>query len=195
MFHIIRQHFFFRFFCFDFQTPSEAEERIYSVFKSKEDAAVGANKTCAIELTLILTIYLVWFDWIDLKTVLWIGTPCINIIILRKKTTTYAYNIYYLSSRFSVLGVAKFFQPETETGCRLKTGRSSKKSNIANPNLASNTTHYIILNDEKKHLWYILYFYPPVISVSYKTIFLPHASLLCPFLMVNFAFTYIRFPP
>ena len=29
VFHIIRQHFFFQiFFCFDFQTPSEAEERI-----------------------------------------------------------------------------------------------------------------------------------------------------------------------
>ena len=51
-------HFFQIFFCFDFQTPSEAEERIYSVFKSKEEAAVGANKTCAIELTFILTIFL-----------------------------------------------------------------------------------------------------------------------------------------
>ena len=52
--------FFQIFFCFDFQTPSEAEERIYySVFKSKEEAAVGANKTCAIEMTFILTIYLV----------------------------------------------------------------------------------------------------------------------------------------
>ena len=48
---------FFRFFCFDFLTPSEAEERIYSVFKSKEEAAVGANLTCAIELTYILTIF------------------------------------------------------------------------------------------------------------------------------------------
>jgi hypothetical protein len=28
-----------------------------SVFKSKEDTAVGANKTCAIGLTLILTIF------------------------------------------------------------------------------------------------------------------------------------------
>ena len=106
---------------------------------------MGANKTCAIELTFILTIFLDWFDWIDLKTVLWIGTPCINIIILRKKTTTYAYNIYYLSSRFSVLGLAKFFQPETETGCRLKTGRSSKKVKHCQPkfSLEYNTLHNI----------------------------------------------------
>ena len=87
MFHIIRQHFFFQIFLvLVFKHPVKQKKEYNSVFKSKEDAAVGANKTCAIELTLIMTIFLVWFDWIDLKTVLWIGTPCINIIILRKKT-------------------------------------------------------------------------------------------------------------
>ena len=157
---------------------------------------MGANKTCAIGLTFILTIFLDWFDWIDLKTVLWIGTPCINIIILRKKTTTYAYNIYYLSSRFSVLGLAKFFQPETETGCRLKTGRSSKKVQHCQPkfSLEYNTLHNIEWW-EKTPVIHIVFLPPCNLCILQNYFFLPHASLLCPFLMVNFAFTYIRFPP
>ena len=97
MFHIIRQHFFFRFFWFS-NTQCKQKKRIYSVFKSnKEETAVGAKKNLCNRIDFYFDNNLV-FIWIDLKRVLWIGTPCINIIILRKKTTTYAYNIYYLSS-------------------------------------------------------------------------------------------------
>lgn len=106
---------------------------------------MGANKTCAIEMTFILTIFgLIWLNWFK-NSALDRDTLYINIILLRKKTTTYAYNIYYLSSRFSVLGLAKFFQPETETGCRLKTGRSSKKVKHCQPkfSLEYNTLHNI----------------------------------------------------
>ena len=60
VFHIIRQHFFFQiFFALIFKHPVKQKKEYNSVFKSKEDAAVGANKTCAIELILIMTIYLV----------------------------------------------------------------------------------------------------------------------------------------
>ena len=52
-------YFFSDFFALIFKHPVKQKKEYNSVFKSKEDAAVGANKTCAIELTLIMTIFLV----------------------------------------------------------------------------------------------------------------------------------------